>query len=107
MGKCRITDCPIPTKYNHNNGWCFFHFFFNYKRPRFYVAIVITFLLEFIMSAIGWVDELVIWVPFTDAFFNVTKFIPFLWLKILIILAIPISSFLGVSKFIYMTFKIN
>lgn len=106
MGKCRVNNCSRQTDYKHNNGWCRIHFYLNYKAPRFYLAIITTFLLEFFLSKIGWVDEFGVLALITGSLFETTNFIPFYWLNILIILLVPIISFIGISKYLYLKLKI-
>jgi len=103
MGQCKI--CHKSTKFNLK--FCWTHFYFNFTGSRLYMSIFLTFLLEIFLSKIGWVDEWTVWTLFTDSLYKTTNYIPFLILKIIIIIAIPFGTFFAISKGIYKKLRID
>jgi hypothetical protein len=107
MGVCKYAKCKSNTIYPDGKGWCKKHFYVNYKAPRFYLSIFLTLILESVLSQIGYVDELSLNAIVTLLFFNVTGFTPFLLLHIILVIIIPILSFILISKYLYYWFKIE
>lgn len=99
MGSCR--NCGGRTKYNHNNGWCSKCFFLNPKQPRFWSSVVLTLIILYLPLIDG--DGLRSLVM--EAFFKETKFFLFLIAKFAIDILGLVGTFLGVSKFLYSSFK--
>lgn len=100
MGRCR--NCGSWTKYPHNNGWCFTCFFFNYKEPRFWVSILLTLFILYLPIIDGEGLRSIM----MGLLFKETGFILFILAKFVIDLLALVGTFLGVSKVLYINFKI-
>ena len=99
MGRCR--NCGGNTKYPHNNGWCSICFYLNYKEPRMYISMILTF----IILQLPLIDGNGIRALLMNTLFQITGWQPFLIAGIIINILIVVSTYMGVSFFLYKLFK--